>query len=175
MVSSTKGIWGELVEDIHGAYFHRTFSLEIERAFKVFGSQLLKATKVCAKPLRALVPKHCHVSLVRDFSFPLPPDTPKRAYGPELPYRGSDKHSLVGLARCGAQAGSRSTSDRHCFNRMHCRELEGGRPGGVVPTNSPLIPSRMVRSVPYGIVLTEEKSKQKQFETLDLQTTLPSP
>ena len=46
---------------------------------------------------------------------------------------------------------------------------------GSFPLTLPLSLPGIVRSVPYGIVLTEEKSKQKQFEILGLQTTLPSP
>lgn len=76
------------------------------------------------------------------------------------------------LARFGAQGGSRSTTDWHCFKAVLCRELEGRRPGVVIPTTFPIPFPGIVHSGLYGIALTDEKSKQKQLKILGLQTIL---
>lgn len=55
-------------------------------------------------------------------------------------------------------------------------QIQNYNEGGLEWSFPPLSPSpfQEVHSGLYGVALTDEKSKQKQFETLGLQTTLPS-
>lgn len=122
-----------------------------------------------AQPLRVLVPKCCHLSLVEDFCFPFPflEEDVVLNWLAEV-VMGIPGWCWPGLVPREAQgAAQMDIAPRPCL----AGEWEGGRAEWSFPLCSLQPFPRIMYFVLFSIALTDEKSNLKVFEILGLQTT----